>query len=76
VLKKVITTPTIASAASNFLMIFGDLVTVIFMLSGKDSFEAYIILLASLLIVLIASLKTLLGVDKLDEFDPADFKKL
>jgi len=58
------------------VLIFGDLVTVIFMLSGKDSFEAYINWLASLLIVQIASLKTLLGVDKLDEFDPADFKKL
>jgi mannose-6-phosphate isomerase class I len=76
VLKKVITTPTICSAASNFLMIFGDLVTVVFMLSGKDNFEAYINWLATLLIGQIASMKTLLRVDKLDKFDPADFKKL
>lgn len=48
-LTQVITTPTICSAASNFLMAFGDLCTVIVILKGKTVFENHINWLGELL---------------------------
>ena len=42
VLKKVITSPTITSAAVNFLVIFADLITVVMLVRGHEKFKEYI----------------------------------
>ena len=44
-----ITTPTICSAASNFLIIFGDIASVIMMKKSKEVFVEYIDWLGQLL---------------------------
>lgn len=36
VVKKMVTTPTICSAASNFLVIFANIATIVMILQGKD----------------------------------------
>lgn len=69
-IRRVITTPTICSAASSFLIIFSDLATVITMMKGKDAFKDYIEWLHNLLVNQIRGLKEFLGVDNLANFDP------
>ena len=49
VIKTVITTPTICSAASKFLSIYGDISSLIMMKKGKEAFVEYINWLGKLL---------------------------
>ena len=76
ILRKVITTPTICSAASNFLLVFGDLATVVMMLGGQQEFTEYISWLGELLNGQIASLKTILGVENFNQYEPKELKNL
>ena len=71
-----ITTPTICSAASNFLLVFGDLATVVMMLSGQQEFTDYINWLGGLITGQISSLKTILGVENFNQYEPKDLKNL
>ena len=50
VMRKVITTPTICSAATSFLQIFSDLATLIMMMQGLEAFKDYVEWLHKLLI--------------------------
>ena len=69
-----ITTPTIVSAASNFLVIFGDIVSCIMMLKGPKSLGDYMNWLNELLLGQLRSLKLILNVKKFNDFDPKDLK--
>ena len=76
VLKKVITSPTITSAAVNFLVIFADLITVVMLVRGREKFKEYINWLGDLVERQLLSLKMILGVTTFNKFNPADIKKV
>lgn len=76
VLQKMITTPTVVSAASNFLVIFGDIVSAVMMLKGPKALADHLNWLNDLLVGQMRSLKLILNVKKFNDFDPKDLKQV